>query len=66
MSPGTIRLVEDKSIDVEQQDMAQGYDLGVNSCIKPVDFEQFAIAVEHLGLRWPALNQSPEAKGAKP
>jgi two-component system, response regulator len=44
----------------EEQDMATGYDLGVNSYIrKPVDFRQFAECVEQLGLYWLVLNESP-------
>ena len=44
----------------EEQDMAAGYDLGVNSYIrKPVDFHQFAAAVEQLGLYWLLLNEPP-------
>lgn len=44
----------------EEQDMAAGYDLGVNSYIrKPVDFTQFAQAVEQLGLYWLVLNEVP-------
>lgn len=44
----------------EEQDVAAGYDLGVNSYIrKPVDFKQFAQAIEQLGLYWLVLNEPP-------
>ena len=44
----------------EEQDLATGYDLGVNSYIrKPVDFTQFAAAAEHIGLYWLLLNEPP-------
>jgi two-component system, response regulator len=44
----------------EEQDVAAGYDLGVNSYVrKPVDFNQFATAVEQLGLYWLVLNEAP-------
>jgi CheY-like chemotaxis protein len=44
----------------EEQDVAVCYDLGVNSYIrKPVDFAQFAQAVQHLGLYWLVLNEPP-------
>jgi len=44
----------------EEQDVACGYDLGVNSYIrKPVDFKQFVHAIEELGLYWLVLNEPP-------
>ena len=44
----------------EEQDIAAGYDLGVNSYIrKPVDFKQFCTALEQLGLYWLSMNEAP-------
>ncbi|MET3131350.1 two-component system response regulator [Oxalobacteraceae bacterium GrIS 1.11] len=44
----------------EEQDVATGYDLGVNSYIrKPVDFHQFADVIRQLGLYWLVINESP-------
>jgi len=44
----------------EEQDIIASYDLGANSFIrKPVDFAQFIEAVNHLGLYWLVLNESP-------
>jgi CheY-like chemotaxis protein len=44
----------------EERDVATGYDLCVNSYVrKPVDFNQFAAAVEQLGLYWLMLNERP-------
>jgi CheY-like chemotaxis protein len=44
----------------EEQDVAQSYDLGANSYIrKPVDFNQFAEAIQHLGLYWLVMNEPP-------
>jgi two-component system response regulator len=44
----------------EEQDLADGYDLGVNSYLrKPVDFQQFALCIKQLGLYWLILNEQP-------
>ncbi len=44
----------------EEQDLAAGYDLGVNSYTrKPIDFAQFARSIEQLGLYWLLLNEPP-------
>jgi CheY-like chemotaxis protein len=43
----------------EQEDLVSSYSLGANSYIrKPVDFDQFLIAVQQLGLYWLVLNES--------
>ena len=48
----------------EEQDMIRGYDLGANSYIrKPVDFTQFAEAVQQLKLYWLVLNEPPPNGG---
>ena len=44
----------------EDRDRVESYKLGANSYIrKPVDFNQFAHAVQQLGLYWLVLNESP-------
>lgn len=44
----------------EEQDIAAGYDLGVNSYVrKPVDFKEFVQAIEQLGLYWLVSNEPP-------
>lgn len=46
----------------EHRDVIQGYNLGVNSYIvKPVNFEQFAAAVQELGIYWLLHNQPPQS-----
>ncbi len=43
----------------EEQDLLNSYSHGCNSYIrKPVDFDDFAEAIAHLGLYWLVLNQS--------
>jgi len=44
----------------EERDIAEGYNLNVNSYIvKPVDFEQFTETARILGMYWLLLNQPP-------
>jgi two-component system response regulator len=44
----------------EPKDLVESYRLGVNSYIvKPVNFEQFAGAVQEVGTYWVFLNQPP-------
>jgi two-component system, response regulator len=47
----------------EEDDIAQSYDLGANSYIrKPVDFNQFVQAIQHLGLYWLVMNEPAPPK----
>jgi CheY-like chemotaxis protein len=44
----------------EESDLVRTYQLGTNSFIvKPVDFEQFTLAVQQVGFYWLLLNQPP-------
>jgi CheY-like chemotaxis protein len=44
----------------EQQDIVEGYKLGVNAYIqKPVDFEEFRSVIERMGMFWLVVNQPP-------
>jgi two-component system, response regulator len=44
----------------ESPDIRKCYDLGANSYIvKPVNFENFAVAIKNLGFYWLLLNQPP-------
>jgi CheY-like chemotaxis protein len=46
----------------EEADLATTYDLGANSyVVKPLDFAQFSVAVEQIGLYWVLLNKTPAA-----
>jgi two-component system, response regulator len=48
----------------EERDLVAGYSLGANSYIrKPVDFAQFAEAIQQLGLYWLVLNETPPLAG---
>ena len=42
----------------EEKDIADAYDLGVNSYIvKPIDFENFSQSIKEIGLYWLVLNK---------
>ena len=44
----------------EENDIAQSYDVGINSyVVKPVDFAAFAEVVQQAGFYWLAINRSP-------
>jgi two-component system, response regulator len=51
----------------EDQDIIESYRLGANSYVrKPVDFEQFVEAVQHLGVYWLSLNRLPPSLRGRP
>jgi two-component system response regulator len=62
-NPRTSRMpVVILTTSLEEQDLAQSYDLHANSYIrKPVDFAQFSEAVRNLQLYWLILNEPPPA-----
>ena len=44
----------------EERDILSSYDLGANSFVrKPVDFAQFVLAAQQLGLYWLVMNEPP-------
>jgi two-component system response regulator len=44
----------------EEKDITEGYGVGANAYVcKPVDFVQFAAAVQQLGLFWLVVNEPP-------
>jgi CheY-like chemotaxis protein len=44
----------------EESDVVESYTLGVNAyVVKPVDFQEFTVAVKHLGMFWAVLNERP-------
>lgn len=45
----------------EESDMRTGYQNGANSYVrKPVEFDQFVRAIQHLGMYWLVVNQTPQ------
>ena len=45
----------------EESDLARSWDLGVNAyVVKPVDAEQFFLAVKTLGRFWGVFNEPPQ------
>jgi len=50
----------------EERDMIESYQLGVNSYVtKPIDFEEFIMAVGTLGLYWLLINKLPHTMEAE-
>jgi two-component system response regulator len=44
----------------QDEDLIRGYELGCNSYVrKPVDFNEFVVAVSQLGVYWLLLNELP-------
>jgi DNA-binding response OmpR family regulator len=52
----------------EEQDVVESYKLGVNAyVVKPIDFNEFVIAVKEVGLFWAVVNEAPPGSvGRKP
>lgn len=49
----------------EEPDLERAYALGVNAyVVKPVSFDDFLSAVQHLGLFWAVVNQPPPGSAA--
>jgi CheY-like chemotaxis protein len=49
----------------EERDLVESYHLGVNAyVVKPVDFNEFVVAVKELGLFWSIINVTPRRNGA--
>jgi CheY-like chemotaxis protein len=47
----------------EEQDLVEGYRLGVNAfVVKPVDFQQFTASVRQLGCFWALINEAPPSR----
>jgi DNA-binding NarL/FixJ family response regulator len=45
---------------IEEKDLIEGYNLGVNSYIqKPVDFDRFRETIRQVGLYWLVVNRPP-------
>ena len=45
----------------EEKDVVRSYNLGVNAyVVKPVDFDEFAVAIKQLGLFWTITNRPPQ------
>ncbi len=46
----------------QENDLTNAYENGANSYLrKPVDFEEFTVAVKNIGLYWLHLNELPES-----
>ena len=46
---------------VEEKDVIESYDLGVNSYVqKPIEFEKFVEAIAQLGMYWLLINRVPD------